>query len=316
MTPSQADHVALLGRVWGFLKYHHPAVASGEHHWDFELFRVLPLVLAAADVATCRQALVDWIDSVGLPTPCQICPEHPAEYQLHAPVAWLEDEDLLGPDLAARLQAVYKSRAPGFPQFYVTQSVSVGNPEFQHELDYAWASLPDAGYRILAVVRYWNMIEYWFPYRNLVEQPWPAVLRDVLPRVVAAQDPDAYRLALLAFIARVRDTHANLWSAVDVRPPRGGRRLAGRLPHDRGSTHRGGVQRPGSGPVVWLRAGRCRACRGRHPVWRAGGGLGTLLLRVEPFDQAQWHGPVPAPRSGRPGRRHRRPCRECRRPHR
>ncbi len=41
LTPQQIGGIELLGRVWGFLKYHHPAVASGEYDWDYELFRVL-----------------------------------------------------------------------------------------------------------------------------------------------------------------------------------------------------------------------------------------------------------------------------------
>jgi hypothetical protein len=49
LTPAQIDNLALLGKVWGFLKYHHPAVTSGTRHWDYDLFRVLPAILAARD---------------------------------------------------------------------------------------------------------------------------------------------------------------------------------------------------------------------------------------------------------------------------
>jgi hypothetical protein len=48
LSPVQAGSLATLGRVWGFLKYHHPLVASGQHHWDYDLFRVLPSIIAAA----------------------------------------------------------------------------------------------------------------------------------------------------------------------------------------------------------------------------------------------------------------------------
>lgn len=42
LSPEQVENLAVLGEVWGVLKYHHPRVTSGELHWDFELFRVLP----------------------------------------------------------------------------------------------------------------------------------------------------------------------------------------------------------------------------------------------------------------------------------
>ena len=49
LTTVQIGNLATLGRVWGFLKYHHPQVTSGNLHWDYELFRVLPAILEAPD---------------------------------------------------------------------------------------------------------------------------------------------------------------------------------------------------------------------------------------------------------------------------
>ncbi|MEM8997860.1 MAG: hypothetical protein AAGF23_23975, partial [Acidobacteriota bacterium] len=46
-TAFQVETLTLTARIWGFLKYHHPRIAGGELHWDFELFRVLPDLLAA-----------------------------------------------------------------------------------------------------------------------------------------------------------------------------------------------------------------------------------------------------------------------------
>src|SRR5205823_5094475 len=35
LTKTQIENLALLGKVWGFLKYHHPSVVSGQRHWDY-----------------------------------------------------------------------------------------------------------------------------------------------------------------------------------------------------------------------------------------------------------------------------------------
>ena len=51
LTTTQIVNLAMTGKVWGFLKYHHPAIVAGKRHWDYELFRVLPRVLAASDKA-------------------------------------------------------------------------------------------------------------------------------------------------------------------------------------------------------------------------------------------------------------------------
>ena len=37
-------NLEVLGRVWGFVKYHHPAFSDDRYDLDFELFELLPLV--------------------------------------------------------------------------------------------------------------------------------------------------------------------------------------------------------------------------------------------------------------------------------
>lgn len=221
LTETQAEHVAVLGRVWGFLKYHHPRVAAGELHWDFELFRVMPEVLDAADRDDLNRILAQWVDDLGAPVYDGPRAKAPEDAHLLPQLDWIRDAELLGPSLSSQLQSVYKNRFSDDKQFYLQMAPGVGNPVFTGEQAYAGQQPPDPGFRILALLRVWNIIEYWFPYRDQLEDDWPSVLREFLPRFVAAEDWDAYRLELLAFIAHVHDTHANLWGQVDVRPPRG-----------------------------------------------------------------------------------------------
>ena len=96
----------------------------------------------------------------------------------------------------------------------------VGNATFERELPYANQKPADSGYRLLALARFWNIIEYWFPYRDLLED-WDGVLSDFTPRLVAADDWDSYRLEILQLLVQVEDGHVNLWSDLDVRPPGG-----------------------------------------------------------------------------------------------
>jgi C-terminal processing protease CtpA/Prc len=78
---------------------------------------------------------------------------------------------------------------------------------------------------LLALYRYWNIIRYWFPYRDLIGEDWDAVLKESIPRVALAGTTDAYKLEMMALIARIHDTHANLWSSLAVRPPVGEHQL-------------------------------------------------------------------------------------------
>lgn len=224
LTPVQVENLALLGEVWGFLKYHHPAVTSGSYHWDYELFRITPAILAANDRGAAQNELVRWIDRLGELKPAE---PPPVKSDVHLPAdrAWLESESKLGRELSARVRAVHAARSSAGVQFYVRHMPNIGNPDFGKEIAYPQIKFPESGYQLLALFRFWNIIRYWFPYRDLIEEDWNAVLREFVPRIVLARTRDQVELQMMALIARVHDTHANLWSSMRVQPPVGDSQL-------------------------------------------------------------------------------------------
>ena len=222
LSPQQVENLAALGRVWGFLKYHHPEAAQGKRHWDYELFRVMPGVIAARDRAAANALLLEWVRNLGPVPDCNPCATL-AENDLHLrpQMGWLADESTLGAELSRELRAIHRNRPANGLQFYVSLVPMVGNPSFDHELPYSALKLPDAGYQLLSLYRFWNIIQYWSPYRDVMGVDWNAVLPRFIPRVALARSSDAYQLEMLALIATVNDTHANLWSSPKIRPPVG-----------------------------------------------------------------------------------------------
>ena len=218
---TQVENLVLLGKVWGFLKYHHPAVVRGERQWDFDLFRVTPRVLAANDAAGAQRAISAWIDSLGPVPACTSCVKLPEGLALAPRLGWIKDRALLGPGLSAQLTQIRERRPDVSSQFYVALSPGVGNPDFSAELDYPRQRDPDPGYRLLALFRFWNMVEYWFPYRDLIDGDWDACLREFATRLLGAKSHDAYAREMMALIARISDTHANLISSLQLQPPGG-----------------------------------------------------------------------------------------------
>jgi hypothetical protein len=65
LTPAKIEDLAILGKVWGFLKYYHPAIAKGDYNWDYELFRILPEVLQCKSDKERNEILSKWILSLG-----------------------------------------------------------------------------------------------------------------------------------------------------------------------------------------------------------------------------------------------------------
>jgi hypothetical protein len=147
---------------------HRPSAAyslepKGRKPWDYEMFRFLPRVLAASNYDATREVLLKFVDTFPLRAGGISRPDAPVDPQLAPEHNWIYDQKLLGRDLSARLASIYRHRHASGKQFYVDLEPGVENPNFENELPFAHLETPDAGYRILALFRYWNIIRYWFP---------------------------------------------------------------------------------------------------------------------------------------------------------
>jgi C-terminal processing protease CtpA/Prc len=221
LTPVKIDNLAILGRVWGFLKYHHPKVMAGEIHWDYELFRILPAILSAQEHATANAALASWIEGLGPVAPCNPCVRSGENDLYYRPdLDWISNRALLGEDLSGKLQAIYLNRGSTH-QFYLSKVPGIGNPKFEHELGYESFKFPDSGLQLLALYRFWNIVEYWSPYRDLIGEDWLHVLNEFVPRIALASSKDNYTREMMALVSRFHDGHANLWASLNLRPPVG-----------------------------------------------------------------------------------------------
>src|SRR6185369_6181546 len=106
----QIQNLTTLGKVWGFVKYHHPLITAGERHWDYELLRVLPSIVSAPDRNTANAALAKWIAGLGAVKPCDCVKLDQNEIHLRPRLEWLADTKLLGTELSASLQSIYANR--------------------------------------------------------------------------------------------------------------------------------------------------------------------------------------------------------------
>jgi hypothetical protein len=172
---------------------------------------------------------VKWIDELGAVPKCNPCATlKEDDIELRPDLAWISDTGRLGRELSSRLQWIRENRSQG-PQFYVSLKPGVGNPDFTREMGYAGFSPLDSGFQLLALFRFWNIIQYWSPNRIAMGSDWDAVLKNSIPKLAFAKDTLSYRQELLALIAQVNDTHANLWGNLDARPPVGACRVPATL---------------------------------------------------------------------------------------
>lgn len=229
LTNIQIENLATLGKIWGFLKYFDPAVTSGHWQWDYELFRIMPAVLTAPNRKAANATVLRWIKGLGPVQKCKPCSHvNTTNFELQPDLGWINNEHRLGKALSEELRWIRANRQSE-NQFYVSLTPVVGNPIFDHELGYPEIKFPDSGFQLLALFRFWNIIEYWYPDREGMGKDWDQVLAEFIPRLALAKDLNSYQLQMMALIAMVHDTHANLWSSLNVRPPVGECHLPVRL---------------------------------------------------------------------------------------
>jgi C-terminal processing protease CtpA/Prc len=200
-------NLELLGKLWGFLKYHHPEVGKGEYNWDNELFRILPEYLKVTGTAQRDEILLQWIEKYGELPECKTCRETSADAIVKPDFSWVENTGMSS-ILKEKIKEIYRNRHQG-EHFYIKME-PVGNPVFTNEKDYPHMPCPDAYIRLLALYRYWNMIQYFFPSRHLTDKNWNQVLKEYIPKFVLVETELEYQLAILLLTGEINDSHANL----------------------------------------------------------------------------------------------------------
>jgi len=212
MSERVINDLELLGRLWGFMKYHHPEIGRGRYNWDNELFKFLPKYLKVEDNKQRDSLLLDWIEKYGKIPVCNDCRPTSFNAVLKPDFSWV-DSGNMSQQLKDKINEIYANRHQG-DHYYVSLAHS-SNPEFKYENAYSNMSYPDGEYRLLCLYRLWNMIQYYFPYRHLTDKNWNTVLREYIPIFISASDELEYELASLRIIGEINDTHANLWGGGD-----------------------------------------------------------------------------------------------------
>jgi len=211
-------NLELLGKLWGFLKYHHPEIGKGKYDWDDELFQLLPKYIEISSTEQRDEFLLHWINKYGEIPVCKTCKDTPADAFLKPDFSWL-DEIKMSALLKAKVIEIYKNRFLGILYY-----VRVGsNPNFINDKRYLNEKKPNTSLRLLALYRYWNMVQYFYPYKYLTDTKWDDVLKKYISIFVLAETALDYQLAVLQLLSETNDTHSYLFGQYKIDSLRGGK---------------------------------------------------------------------------------------------
>ncbi len=207
-TLSKVDRLALTCKVWGFLKYYHPKVGTGVYDWDDKLIKVLQNTSNITTYDQLDTYMSRWIYAFGPRKPCQQCKRrNSAPFQKNFDLSWTQSSRFSS-ELRATFKDIEKNRFQGAHHYVEMGKAGQFMPK--SESGYYDLNLSDENYRLLPLFRYWNYIEYFFPYKYQTDQDWDEVLLEMIPVFLAAQNKLDFHKAMLELTVRADDSHAGL----------------------------------------------------------------------------------------------------------
>lgn len=114
-------------------------------------------------------------------------------------------------DVLSQLNTIKENR--NFGSHYYVEYTNKNLVRFTHEKVYNEPKylFPDRNSRLLVLFRYWNIVNYFSPYKYLSDKNWNTVLQEKISAFYNAKDTLAYQLEVIKLINELGDGHSNFY---------------------------------------------------------------------------------------------------------
>ena len=201
-----------LCKIWGFIKYFHEHLPFPAKEMDNLLIETIPKIINAST----KNEYVSILDSLlffndFLFTNKNPYPDISNYYLINND--WMRDTICLNTDLKEKLETIFYSHTGKVSNFVYNKSM-VGNIRLKNEPEYVVPDYPDQELSLLALFRYWNVINYFWIYKNDAEN-WDKVLYESISRFLKIDSKKQYHMEIYRLTNQLRDTHASYPPTVD-----------------------------------------------------------------------------------------------------
>ncbi len=199
-----------LCKTWGYFKYFNQHKC--ELKWDTLLNTTINEVLLATSNSEFNAALMNMFSKVGtnsLPATTYADPDT----NINVDNSWIDDpvfsqqvRDYLDtfslyifPDTSTCFIKFNDYQTPGYYGY-----IDFRNDPLSMPIDYS-----NEANRLTTMFYYWNVINYFFPYRNIMDVPWDSTLLDFIPLIRAVTSSNDFDVNFLKLATRINDSHGN-----------------------------------------------------------------------------------------------------------
>jgi len=214
--------IAGLCKVWGLIKYYHPDITKNKMDWDKVLIDNYPTFAQKNDFELFNKnigRLIDLlnkkdyhlkVDNTIFDAIVKDRIEEIENFKYLSDTnkfinrisfSWINDS-IFSKEIQYKLCEILLNYKP-YKSKHLKGKIVVKHIENKYlELD----SITEP-YRILGLFRYWNTINYFFPYKHLSDNNWDSVLTEAIPNFIQANNYIKYIQQVKSLSSKINDSH-------------------------------------------------------------------------------------------------------------
>jgi len=198
----------LLCKTWGYVKYFNQNRCF--RYWDTFLLTGINDVLASSNNLEFNSAMMNFLNVVGNNAPVANPPANP-DTNLLTQTDWINDPRF-SPEVRGFLNTFSSNVSPDRIGCFVrwnsgTTPRAYGLIDFTGDTIRMMIDYSQVSNRLLIVFQYWNVINYFFPYRNLADESWDAILMKYISLFRRSMTDIEFEKMFLKLVSNIRDSH-------------------------------------------------------------------------------------------------------------
>src|SRR5581483_8464344 len=204
---NSATNLYYTAKIWGYLKYFHPTVNGCTKNIDSILIALIPEIERDSTDIEFNASIMKLFAFAGpMPTATTPPPSLTPDQTINLNLDWQHDS-LLSAEVQASLDSIRLNFRPVQTCYYASNP-NYFPPYLITEKDYPDSLAITEPYSLLMLFRIWNIYNYFYPYKTLLDSSWDSTLTRMIPTIRTARTTLALQLAMMELQAKLQDAHA------------------------------------------------------------------------------------------------------------
>lgn len=204
LTDEEIERIISIIKIWGFVKYYHPNLNLAKIDIDKQFFELLKKY----NSENFYDVVEKWLRSFGSINQEKSVLNVKKNYVEKCNFDWISEIKINLNSRNILIDILNSKRKIG--SIYVNQDNSINISNFDSENPYPNILFNDDGFKLLALARFWNIVEYFYPYKYLIHKKWNKVLQEEIIEFINSETEIDYLKAINRLIKNTEDSHSKI----------------------------------------------------------------------------------------------------------